>query len=199
MTLKQAGPALKSEIHWSALSLFQRILLSADGTLTKMLETYTQETIHVVKLAESRQAFPQAVEPLHLLPGDTVIERKILLQGRQSGRNWLYAESLLLPDRLPPKFQEQLLTTQEPIGKLWISHKVETFKEIITTYRQPAGQIAGYFNLKPSDPFLCRTYRVFSNKMPVMMITEKFPASFYVESERPSPVTNGRQHVNGLI
>lgn len=179
MNLHYATPDLKSDIHLSKLSLFQQILLVTDGTLTKMLETYAHEAIQVFKLAETNKSMQQELDVLELIPGDTVIERKILLQGCQSQRNWLYAESLLIPQRLPTTFQEQLLTTREPIGKLWLKHKVETFKEIITTYRQPAGPIADYFNLNPFDQLLCRTYRVLSNRTPVMMITEKFPDSYF--------------------
>lgn len=171
-----AGTALQL----SELSIFQQILLITDGTLTHILETYVGEKIQVKKLSEEIRLRAHDVWLL-LKQEKTVVERKILLQGSVSHRNWLYAESLIVLDRIDQSFQERLVTSREPIGKLWLEYKVETFKEIIATYREPAGQLANYFAIDPDDSLLCRMYRVLSNRQPTMLITEKFPASYYTD------------------
>ncbi len=67
------------------------------------------------------------------------------------------------------------------MGKLWKIHKIETYKEIISSFREPAGSaVAACFGISARDTLLCRTYRVFSNRKPIMIITEKFPEFFFV-------------------
>jgi chorismate-pyruvate lyase len=161
------------------LSFFQKILMITDGTLTKLLESYVNETLQVVKLSEEITPAPFAIPSLVLSAGKKIIQRKILLQGTESRNNWLYADSLIVPDRLPEAFRDRLLLSREPIGKLWIEHKLETFKEIIASGIEPAHTLSNLFNIKAQDKLLCRTYLVFSGQKPIMMITEKFPESFF--------------------
>jgi len=182
--------ALRTDLHESLrhgqidpaqLSPFQRVVLTTDGTLTELLEAYLFEKIHLLKLAERVVLTTQEIPALDLPVGREVIERKILLQGQLTKTNWLYAESIIVPDRLDEKFKEKLLQSQAPIGKLWLEYKVETFKEIIASTREPAKDLASYFQINRQDNLLGRTYVVFSNRQPIMMITEKFPESYFVQ------------------
>ena len=134
----------------------------------------------IIKLYEKPLSITQPIHSLDLKTGDDVIERKILLQGKISRRNWIYAESVIVPSRLDEIFRERLLKSQEPIGRLWVEHRVETFKEIIDSARERAGDLSNYFKIKKEDKILSRTYRVFSNRQPIMIITEKFPESYFV-------------------
>ncbi|NEP84210.1 MAG: DUF98 domain-containing protein [Okeania sp. SIO3B3] len=164
------------------MSMFQRMILITDGTLTEMLEVYLAEKIHLVKLSEQTFTLTETNAPLDLTAGTEVIERKILLQGKISRNNWIYAQSLLVPSRLDPHFRERLLQSREPMGRLWLEHKLETFKEIIDTAREPALDIATHFKIRPEDRLLSRTYRLFSNRQPIIMITEKFPESYFLNA-----------------
>jgi len=167
------------ELVLEQLSPLQRILLIADGTVTNLLEISLDERMEIVKLMEA--AFPAAsdIAALELKAGQSVLERKILLQGKISKRNWLYADSLIALERLEPEFQDKLLNSHVPIGKLWLAHKTETHKEIIGARKEPAGELAGHFEIQAEDILLSRTYRVFCRKMPVMLITEKFPTHYF--------------------
>ncbi|NES19102.1 MAG: DUF98 domain-containing protein [Symploca sp. SIO3E6] len=165
----------------SKLSTFQRIILTTDGTLTEILEAYLFEKIQIVKLSEEVIAISQDILPLDLEIGSEIIERKVLLQGKISRNNWIYAESVIVPNRLDEKYRERLLKSKETIGRLWLEHRVETFKEIVYSSLEQAGDLAGYFKIKPEDILLSRTYRAFSNRKPIMMITEKFPESYFLK------------------
>ncbi|MBC6472008.1 MAG: DUF98 domain-containing protein [Hormoscilla sp. GM102CHS1] len=169
----------RSQIDKSALSTFQRILLTTDGTVTYMLEAYFFESIQLVKLSEELVILGRDIPPMDLQQGTEVLERKILLQGKISRRNYIYAESLLVLDRMDEKFREELLKTQTPIGQIWRAQRVESFKEIIDTGKETANNISGYFNIEAGENFLFRTYCVWSNRKPTMMITEKFPESSF--------------------
>ncbi|MBO3462415.1 chorismate pyruvate-lyase family protein [Aetokthonos hydrillicola Thurmond2011] len=169
-----------SHIDPSQLSKFQRIILTTDGTLTEILEAYLLEKIQIVKLSEELVGIAQDIPSLDLKIESEVIARKVLLQGKISRRNWIYAESIIVPDRLDELFRERLLKSREPIGRLWLEHQLETFKEVIDSSREIAGDLSNYFKVSSEEKLLCRTYRVFSNRKPIMMITEKFPEQFFV-------------------
>ena len=167
------------ELFLEELSPLQRILLSADGTLTKMLEVYLDEKIGIIKLDEQVIPAPKNIEPLDIKNGNEIIKRTILLQGKKSKQNWLYADSIIALERMEQRFREQLLNSHTPIGKLWLEHKIETFKEIISAQREPAEELGNYFHISKKDNLLSRTYIVFCRYQPVMMITEKFPECYF--------------------
>ncbi|MEH2128693.1 chorismate--pyruvate lyase family protein [Nostoc sp.] len=172
----------KNHIEPLNLSPFQRILLTSDGTLTEILEAYLFEKIQLVKLSEELVQLTKPVPALDLNIGTQIIERKILLQGKISLNNFIYAESIIVPDRLDNRLKSRLIESQEPIGRLWLEHKLETFKEIIDSAIETSNDLSNYFNIAREDQMLSRTYRVFSNKKPIIMITEKFPESYFLRS-----------------
>src|SRR5438270_10673249 len=78
----------------------QRILLVTDGTVTEILEAYTGESMRLVKLLEEVQTLGEPLETLKAQPGEEVLRRHILLQGKMSLTNYLYADSYIAIDRL---------------------------------------------------------------------------------------------------
>lgn len=169
----------RSHIEPASLSTFQRVLLTTDGTVTEMLEAYLLENMKVVKLGEGLVSTVKEIPHLKLQRGTPILERKILLQGKISHKNFLYAESIIVPERLDERFQDGLLKSKTPIGKLWLQYRVETFKEIIDSGKEPSGKLADYFLIEKDNKILFRTYLVFTDRKPVMMITEKFPETYF--------------------
>jgi chorismate-pyruvate lyase len=169
-----------NQINPSSLSAFQKILLIADGTLTNILEAFLNEPISVIKLSEKIILITQDIPLLEITVGTQVLDRQILLQGKTTRRNWLYADSIIVLERIGGKFRKKLIKSHVPIGKLWVAHKTETFKEIVTYGLEQAENLSNYFEIKREDKLLSRTYRVFSNRKPIMMITEKFPKNYFV-------------------
>lgn len=165
------------DVALGSLSTLHRILLTTDGTLTEILEAYFLERLQLIKLSEEfvRQEGP--LRQLDLRGGESVIVRRILLQGEQSRRTYIYAESLIVLDRLDAPIRHKLLHTQTPIGRIWIESRLETFKEFIRAQREPAEDLGEYFRIDEDEPLISRTYRVIAKGLPVMMITEKFPQS----------------------
>jgi chorismate-pyruvate lyase len=159
----------------------QRVLLITDGTLTEILEATFLERIRLVKVAQ--RLVPATSSHSQLEPGeeDLVMERKILLRGTDSGRNYAYAESLVAIDRLSSPLRDALLISQTPLGRLWREHRLETFKELVDVHCRPASSLAHYFDCKDTSPLLARTYRVYSARRPVMVISEYFPAGLQPE------------------
>lgn len=171
----------RSHIDPSKLSPFQRIILTTDGTLTDILEAYLFEAVQIVKLSEELVSLKQDNLSLDLNKGSEVIERKVLLQGKISRKNFIYAESLIVPERLEQDFKTSLLTSQIPLGQLWLKHKLETFKEIVDSGKEMANDLSSYFNIQIEQNMLFRSYRLFNNRRPIMIITEKFPESYFLQ------------------
>ena len=161
------------------LSPAQQVLVKTNGTVTHILEAYTGEPMRIVKLSQGYVACEDD-RRLDLESGHPVLQRTVLLQGSNSGRNYLFADSIMIPDRLDRRVVDGLLNTDTPVGTLLVENRVETFREILTVGTEPAGSCAAYFGIAPDDEMICRTYRVLASKRPIMLITEKFPASFYV-------------------
>jgi chorismate-pyruvate lyase len=157
-----------------SLNPLQRILIVTDGTLTEILEAAFFERIRLIKVAQ--QAISSTADHVLLMcdQGEALLERKILLQGEKSSKNYVYAESIIAVNRLPPSFRDALLHSDTPLGRLWIEHKLETFKELLKVRYECAGERSQFFNCDNSDMLLARTYRVSSAATPVMLISEYF-------------------------
>ncbi|OZG70722.1 hypothetical protein BTA51_24355 [Hahella sp. CCB-MM4] len=163
------------------LSILQRILLNSDGTMTNLLEEMLQEDLYAHKIFEDISPSTEDLPMLALTEGQPIWRRMITLQGKHSGLNYLYADSLIAQDNLDKEFADTLLNTGTPIGKIWELFRVETYKSLDEWGEEPAGNLADLFSIDQTDMLLFRTYRVFSQKKPVMQITEKFPKQWFLD------------------
>lgn len=159
------------------LNLLQRLLLVNDGTLTDAVEMAFLEPIAVEKLALEITTGSDAPEALQAAPALQIMERRIILKGEQTQQPYVYAESWIVLDRLPEGMRNQLIASASPIGRLWTEFRLETRKEILRFWRQPAAALAVHFRISPTAELLARSYRVFRNAEPIMIITEYFPAT----------------------
>lgn len=158
------------------LSLFQKVLLATDGTVTDLIALYTGESIRVKKL---EQAIREEIAPPALkCSGPTqLLIRKILLCGVST--NYLFADSVFVFERFSKSIQEQLLNTDKPIGLMWKEEQLETYREIVEQKVEPCAEIATHFGLPASEPFVSRTYLIHHNGKPLGSITEKWPVSLF--------------------
>lgn len=159
-----------------ALTLFQKVLLTTDGTVTQLLELYTGQPVRVHKLGQAITA-DAASQALQTSASDLILKRRILLCTEQ--QHLLYAESRFVMARLPAGVQQQLIDTDRPIGLLWREHHMETYREITVQEREPAGELAIHFGLQPQTILLSRSYLIYHHEQPLGMITEKFPNSYF--------------------
>jgi len=160
---------------------FQRVLLTTDATLTYLLEAFVGEPLRSLKLHEKTYLLDQALPALQVPAGEPVIRREVLLQGIQSHKHFLYAQSLIIPARLDTEFLKQLTLSQQPIGKLWNMLRIEVLKQNLALFREPAPELSVYFDCSVTTPFLGRTYIVYHKQQAVMQITEKFPETYFTD------------------
>ena len=160
---------------WGTLTTLQRMLLACDGTLPDMVEAAFGEPIRLIKLAVDTMPSSETVPELDLKAGSLVMRRQVMLQGESTGVNYVYAESLIAVDALPPAFRDALLHSDAPLGRLWVEHQLETRKEILRVSRIP--DAAPRFGPAGAHGQLARSYRVFSSGRPIMLISEYFPVA----------------------
>ena len=163
------------------LSDFQKILVKTNGSITRLLETCFAEKIRLVKLSEYVGQIETELPHLQVKEKGRVLTREVILQGRNSCSNFIYAHSRILIDNLEAEFRDKLLNSKTPIGKIWLEQRVETFKEINDSGREPANGLSSYFCIEPGENLLYRNYSVFSQDRLTMIITEKFPESYFCE------------------
>ena len=166
------------EFDATSLDLLHRVLLVNDGTLTDALEAAMLEPIRLKKLAVDVFPAPEAVASLELDAGHLMMDRKILLVGAGTGRNYVYAESQLALDRLPAGLRQELIQSAKPMGRLWSEYRLETWKEPLRVSRGPADELAVYFPAGAHNDLLSRHYRLISGGKPLMVINEFFPTAY---------------------
>lgn len=166
---------------------FQRILLGTDGNVTHILEAYAGEPVDVVKLLQEFDTSNDADGDLQLsaeglaAADNKVLRRRVLLRGRRSQRPLLYAEAVVVVERVESAFLEGLLGTDKPIGVLLAENRTETFREILRVGREPAGACAPALGIDGSAEVFCRTYRIVSGQQPMILITERFEIDAFRE------------------
>jgi chorismate-pyruvate lyase len=155
------------------LSLLQKTLLITDGTVTQLLEVFTGERIRVEKLEHRLLRGGPAL--LGIGPSEPVLSRVILLRGPVTP--YMYAHSWLVPARMPQDMQESMRLTDVPIGQLWKSSRLETYREIVEYRKEEDAEVAAL--LGASGPLLTRSYLIHSGGRPMGLIAEKFPATLF--------------------
>jgi chorismate-pyruvate lyase len=158
---------------FSCLSPWQRIMLVSDGNLTHMLQAYFLEDIGV--RVEAQQVTYQADD--FGTEGD-FLKRQIVLYGKKTFQPYVYAESLLSLKDLPIALTRELQHDELPLGRLWLKHRLETFKELIDVRVSTNETASRYLDQDDSSLLLARTYYVFSRGRKCMVIHEYFPVAF---------------------
>lgn len=157
----------------AGLSRLQKALLITDGTVTQLLEIFTGETMRVEKL-EHRMA-TGGPGLLAVDSAEPVLSRVILLRG--DSRAFLYAQSWLIPSRMPPGMQDAMRQTDTPVGHLWKNAKLETFREIVDFRREQDTGVSKLLGVE--GPLLARSYLIHTGGRPMGLIAEKFPAALF--------------------
>jgi chorismate-pyruvate lyase len=171
---------------FAALSPVLRTLLTTDGTVTETLAAFFGEDVGVRVLDQGHRPLADSDADLEAPSGARVLDRTIVLAGARSGSRYTAARSRIVPDRLPAGLRDGLLAGREPLGKLMLLHRLETFREVTACGRGaagdaalPGGPCAEALGVAPEAPVVWRTYRVVTGARPAMVITEFFPESLF--------------------
>lgn len=167
-------PEAWTNVSPSALTPLQRSLLVTDGTVTKLLEAHHAEPVAIETLRQDTMRLSADDGWLDACAGAAVINREVALRGARSGRVYVWAETLLVADRLPDSVRAGLQANPGGLGRILSESRLETRREILWWGVEEPGTLPG--QIDPLGPrFLARTYRVMHAGVVLMLITERFP------------------------
>ncbi len=163
----------------SKLPPFLRTLLVMDGTVTKALEAWFWEPVKVVPLNIESRELNKVIAGLESKIGDKALQREVILQGVDSERIFACARSTVLLKNLPKEIGEALELGKIGIGGLFREQGLETYREIIDIdyYSAPNSDDELLLHLK--GEFISRSYQIWVNQNPVIIVTEFFPLKMF--------------------
>lgn len=175
--------ARRQVLDIAKLPPFLRVLLSMDGTVTKALEGFFWEPIEVENLGQEEVALAHDVPWLELAKGASALNRRVRLVGEQSGTVYAYPQSTLRLDLLPVEVRRDILAGRIGIGELLRECGLETYREILDLGSETRAEFDPIFNHQGYRDFIYRTYRIFLNRQPTILITERFPLPLFAAHE----------------
>ena len=180
-TAQEDSPPTLKKINLARLTPFQRGLLVTDGTVTRFIEAYTLAPVEVVLLQQARQTLDTEHTWLNLPAGEEIISRQVVLQTHSqeelSPIIHAYADSLIVPQRLPQSILDGLESDKQGLGGLLRCSGLETRHELLWCGTETLTDLPSAVKHLEGETFISRAYRVFAHQEPLMLINEKFPLS----------------------
>ncbi len=168
-------PLHLKDVALASLEPVQRALLTIDGTVTTFLEAYHFEPIVAANVTEDERALDDYRPELKAGPGTAVVDRQICLVGEQTGTVYAYAKSVIIPDRLPQLFRDELRANSAGIGAALLRLKLESRREFLWYGNENPAQVPTTIQRHFTRGGLVRCYRVIAAGSPVILIRERFP------------------------
>lgn len=170
---QEQRPPHLGEVDVTRLSAVQRALLANDGSVVRLVEALWLDPV-VVEVLDERPASPtDELWPLLEPPlGDLAARRRIVVRSRRYSTPRLFAESILVPSRLPVGFLALATKQQHGIGSAMAEARLETRRELLWFGWASPPVWMGELQ---DDRVLSRTYRVAVRGVPAMAVAENFP------------------------
>ena len=148
---------------------FLRTLLVADGTVTMAIEAFYAEEVEVKTTTQSLEVLPVPLPMFSCDKGEEVLYREVALRGQRSTRVYASAYSLIRKSVVAEELYDELISERVGIGTLLRNTAKGSYREILSIR-------AGGFG----DGFVSRTYCVYLDAKPGILITETFPIEPYL-------------------
>ncbi|MEM4311878.1 MAG: chorismate pyruvate-lyase family protein [Nitrososphaerales archaeon] len=159
------------------LSGVQKILLTTDGSITRILEALSFERI-IIRTLKKKPIKASGKIAHELNYKGTISYREVLLMGKESGRCYIFAKSWVPINRLDSDYAEDILSRDEPIGKILQLHKLESRRNIIKIGSLKSKRLKKFFKTE-EDIFLRRAYHIIHKDKVLIKIEEYFPLSSF--------------------
>lgn len=172
---RETRSLIESGINPQQLTAYQRALLVLDGTVTQFIEAYSSESIHVIRLNQTRNVLKAPHAWLETQANTEILAREVILRGDRSGVVYVHAVSLLVISRLPETLLAKFETDSGGIGRILLSSRIENRRELLWFGCEQIRQMPPQLIPNLGNDFLSRYYRVMIAGTPVMLINEKFP------------------------
>ena len=186
--LQDRRPNHLGDVDLIAMDPSLRNLLFTDGTVTRTLEVHTLARVFVEVVSQSRAPAPaDVVSNLKIQAGMESVQRRVIIGTDASTIPVIWAESHIVPSRLPSGFLGILDGAPDGIGESLQQVKLESSRELLWFGLDSPPEWSGL--LEEVEPtVLKRLYRVITKGRPALLISE----SFAVERQ------SGAYHLNWL-
>lgn len=158
----------------TALSPVQKILLTTDGSITRIFEALTGEEVTVD--TEKQEVIPASDEIANVLkigPGDEVNSRVVNL--KNSKGVLVHATSYAPLSRIDDEFKDKIMKADAPIGKIMSELKIEARREITGCSVVHADKkLSDLFEVPEGSTLLQRNYNIIHRGKVLLNITEIF-------------------------
>lgn len=168
-------PVELAQLDMGELDPFMRGLLVTDGTVSRTLEANSLRAVEVEPVEQSEAPPPAAVaRHLQLAQHESCLRRRIVM--RIAGPDpTVWAESYVVPQRLPPAFLQALSGHSRGIGGSLEQLKLESWRELLwfglgtpPDWPEPA---------RTTSETLTRAYLIMMGGRPALLISEHFGMS----------------------
>lgn len=167
------------------LSNVQKILLTTDGSVTRILEVLTKKPVVIeTKVKTIIKADEDLARALKIKFGEAVNFRVVHLKNPDD-RALVFAKSWTPMKGLSNAIKRDLTSADIPIGKILIKHKIETRREIMSIDTINADdEMVEAFNVKFGDLMLSRYYNIIHEAKILIRINEVFPISRFLRTAK---------------
>jgi chorismate-pyruvate lyase len=148
-------------------------LARTSGTVTAFLEQLVGEPIDACE-RHHEMTRSSNTDCLGVGPGRQLLKRTVVLRGRRSATAFLYAETLLVPDRLPAAFFSRLEDSVDPIGRILTDEGIAFTRVPLPRRDRFHASVHGDGPPSLDDCALMRSYLVDVAGVPAMVISEWF-------------------------
>lgn len=176
------GPT-RSTISLATLPPFLRTLMVTDGTVTKSLEAYYWEPVHIEDVIIRETRAEAAIEWLDVHPGESLIVRSVQLRGALSRRLYASAFSIIRTAPLPKGLHGRLLSGEIGIGELIREVGLETYRELLEFGATQDMTLFG--GRTPDVECVYRSYRIVVDHRPAILVSECFPIHSFRSATTP--------------
>jgi chorismate-pyruvate lyase len=171
--LQDTRPPHLHQLNLAELDPTLRCLLFTDGTVTRTLEVQALSRVSVEVLSQTTTS---ALEPhaqcLEVPHGMEALRRRVAI-GAGRGAPVMWAESHIIPSRLPKGFIDVLGNASDGIGESLQQVQLESWRDMLW-FGLDALPAWSEVERQPESVALTRLYRVITNGRPALLISESF-------------------------
>lgn len=156
-----------TNIDDETFSTIERLMITHDGTVMRMLETLTERTVNVNIIARKIR--------------EDVLHRSVTLKFPDESEPLAWAESEVDLANLDTEYAHTLRERNVGIGKMFRENRFETFRELVDFDLVTEEAQLPVFIEADAEVLFKRTYDVYHDDTVVMTITEYFPKGGFEE------------------
>lgn len=173
-TFQGERPPNLAEVDLAQIDPLLRTLLFTDGTVTRTLEAQTLLPVTVEVVSQDRAIALDAIaRHLAIASGMEAVRRRVRIDIGEPATPVIWAESHIVPSRLPDDFLDVLGDASDGIGESLQQIQLESWREMLWFGfdRTPHWSES---NATVEGSAITRLYRVIARDRPVLLISETF-------------------------